>query len=1329
MTDKPGSRQPSETPPSDGGWYVPGGAGQKPTLDDETPEIPLPTNETPEQAGGWYVPPEVKTRAPDSTKIATPAPESITQPVQAITAIDSSGNEGDDDEEYDYSKYVPGVGFAGESPVTSADMTANTDGTQTADLGVTSPTTGIMQPTGIQPPISEPIATPVASLQPSVVGGLRFERIGSETPLISTDSGAGSSILGASGTSFSPATPPPSTLQDKYTNVESEVQILRRKYKVGNMTADELRAALRKLMVLDDTGNWWMIGMESDRWYKYDGVSWLQAEPPGHAATPPTLTADMPASGFGAGASFTPSQPIPPMSGDPQLPQQVSLRDMDATLVGKAAPYLDNTLKSRGITEPLPDAGATVTSASFGGTNNEAFIESPAPSIPLQPNYGDQPADLASARPQLTSVLVRLAVVSLVLVLGCSLLGVLGAIGYYYSVVNQYAASIDALAQNVQGQSQTLRIFDAGGGVIAEVSDPNAGKRTLVTLDKVSPYLIHATVATEDQRFFETPGFDVIGIVRAVLQNVSAGGTVSGASSITQQLARALVFDPSEVAAGNQTTRKIVEVFVASEISRRYSKNQILEMYLNQIPYGNFSNGIEAAAQSYFGKPAKDLNLAESALLAGLPQAPSAYNPVTNREAAFRRMRDVLRLQVQVNCLGLQSVSTVGKDFCVNQGTVDQDVVNRANVEAHVYTAPTNTYKYPHFVNYVIGELEARYGAQNLYKLGYNVFTTIDPNIQNTAEQAIRSQVAALSNNRVYNGAVFAVNPTTGAILSMVGSVDYNNKTKEVAGQYNVVLASRQPGSSIKPVVYATALERNPTTGAFLTPASILWDVQTNFNGYIPNNYDNRFRGPVAVRTALGSSYNIPAVRTLEFVGLDRFKDMAARLGLTFPLTQPEAAGLSTALGATEVRMYDLVRAYAAFANNGKRLDNFTAISKITKTVSGVDQVVFDASLAPPTTTQAVDPAVAFLITNILADNDARLPAFGANSVLRLADGRPAAVKTGTTNEFKDNWTVGYTPEIVVGTWVGNSDGTPMFNVSGIQGAAPIWNQVITAATRGKQIGTFPTPNGIAQADVCGDYGVVLDEAIANNCPTAARRRELVIAANPPPPSSNVIRLLDIDRFSGLVANEFCPDFRAQKTFLIGIDNFIAEWLNKTAAGQQWARTHGLETPITLPPTTACDANTGRPRVGIEVPTVNQTISGLYQIFGYVDVPDFASYQLQIAQPNNPSIMINIGDVTGVPRPTAGSFLGSWDTTRTADGTYLLSVKFFNRKGQSAERTIQVIVNNANPPLGSANSNTAPGGGLAVPTSPGGVATLIPFTATPFGPPPTKPLFPPTPTR
>ncbi len=1025
-----------------------------------------------------------------------------------------------------------------------------------------------------------------------------------------------------------------------------------------------------------------MIGMETDRWYKYNGKDWVQATPPGRAP----IVEDVPSPAMSQPATMTnvpAANPMPLTATIPldeygmPLPQRVPIDDMGATMVGKSTPYLDNTLRSGAIREPAFDSGATIPSAAVSQDDAMALtqpsaavlspayapadgvgIPSPAPVYQPgdQPDYGEKPTSIVADRHRVSGCIVRLAIVGVFLALAVTLVVVVGAVLGYYSVVQQYDAAIAALPTTANNTFQTTRILDAAGNVLAEINDPNGGRRVRVSLSQISPYLVHATVATENQHFFQDPGFDILAIARAAFQNLVARQTVSGASTITQQLARALVFDPNTVSSSS-VGRKLIEVVVASEIGRRYTKDQILEMYLNQIPYGNFSYGIEAASETYFNKHASDLNLAESSLLAGLPQSPATYDPVQNRTAAFNRMGDVLQRMIDTGCLPITDPTTNQQPLCITQATLNSSVVQLSMVKAATFRPPANNYVHPHFVNYVLQELEQQYGADAIYKAGFTVHTTLDPAIQTAAEQAVTDQVTKLAARHVTNGAVLSVRPSDGAILAMVGSADFNNK--DISGQVNIVLAPRQPGSSIKPFVYLTAFTPAPD-GSYLTPASVLWDVKSCFGDnqdYCPVNYDGRFHGPRTIRETLANSYNIPAVKALQYDTVDRFKTIADQAGIRFPLTQPDAAGLATALGGVEVSMYDMVRGYSMLANQGKRLDGLYAISKITKSNNGVDQVVYDAKDHPVGQSQVADPGLTYLITSILSDNSARLPAFGAGNSLQLAGNRPAAAKTGTTNDFRDNWTLGYTAnDVVVGVWVGNADNTPMINIEGITGAGPIWNAVMTAATKNQPIKQFPVPGNVGQTTICADFGTA-DFAACKN-----RRQEVFVAAEPPPKIDSLLVTAPVDQFSGLIANGNCPDYVQQQTFLKTSDQSAITWLNNDPTGQQWAQSRGLTVPIAAPPTAQCDATTARPVVKLASPQPNQTLNGLIQITGSVNsIPNFSYYQLELAQAANPNAIAQLAapvrSQSAVGNDTA--YLGGWDTSNVPDGQYILRLRAF----------------------------------------------------------------------
>jgi penicillin-binding protein 1C len=607
---------------------------------------------------------------------------------------------------------------------------------------------------------------------------------------------------------------------------------------------------------------------------------------------------------------------------------------------------------------------------------------------------------------------------------------------YQYYAVAATLPSVEDL-QTHASQFETTRILDRDGNLLYEILDPNAGRRTYVPLDEVSPLMVAATIATEDASFYSHGGFDVFAIARSIWLNFQQGGVASGASTITQQIARNLLFTPEE---RSQRTglRKVREILLAAEISRRYTKEEILELYLNQNYYGNLAYGVEAAAETYFHTTADKLTLSQSALLAGLVQAPSVYDVITNRDVTLNRQRVVLTLMViasdEQGCL---YVSNAPQAVCVSP---EEAGVAAAELTDYEFKPPAVNIRFPHWVNYIRAQLEEMYDPQTIYRSGFSIHTTIDPTLQEQAEVTLRAQVESLADRRVTDGALVAIEPSTGEILAMVGSADFYNEA--IHGQVNMAVAPRQPGSSIKPLTYTAAFEKG------WTPATLIWDVPSEFppSGdpsdprppYKPVNYDERFHGPVLVRTALANSYNVAAVKVLDFVGIyddpttpqeEGLIAFAQRMGIT-TLTRNDY-GLSLTLGGGDVTLLELTGAYAIFANGGLRIPPVA----ITKIVDHSGEIVYEYQ--PPSGDQVVRPEHAFLITSILSDNAARTPAFGPNSLLNLPF--PAAAKTGTTNDYRDNWTLGFTPDIAVGVWVGNADYTPMKNTSGLTGAAPIW--------------------------------------------------------------------------------------------------------------------------------------------------------------------------------------------------------------------------------------------------------------------------------------------------
>ena len=839
---------------------------------------------------------------------------------------------------------------------------------------------------------------------------------------------------------------------------------------------------------------------------------------------------------------------------------------------------------------------------------------------------------------------------------------------------------------------QSTRILDREGNLLAETFDPNAGRRTAVPLSRISPYLIQATISTEDANFYRHPGVDPVALLRALYYAVREGDIVSGASTIPQQLVKMVFLSPERT-----LTRKISEAILSAEISRRYSKEQILEIYLNELYYGNFAYGADAAAQTYFNKSVSDLTLAEAALLAGLPQLPATYDPYTNPDRAKRRQGVVLGLMVE-------------------NGFITAAEADAAWLEPLSYVPLSFKMDAPHFTLYVRQQLESTFGPEALYQTGLNVTTTLDPTLQAHAERIVAEQVAMLADRNVSNGALVAMRPENGEILAFVGSADFHNV--EINGQVNMALAPRQPGSSIKPFVYLAAFEQpDKPLAERWTPGTLIADIETAFPDganppYVPRNYNLREHGMVTVRSALANSYNIPAVRALQEVGLPNFLELMRRVGVT-TLTRPDY-GLSLSLGGGEIPLLEMTTAYGVLAAGGVYHPP-VAILEITDSQGTVicrahtDRPC--RPLHPDSGRQVVSAVDAFLITDILSDNPARTPSFGANSVLRL--NRPAAAKTGTTNDFRDNLTLGYTPQLVTGVWVGNADYTPMRNVSGITGAGPIWNQFMTAAHADEPVREFTVPPGVRQFEVCADTGTLPSEA----CPE--RRRHWFAEDRPPlPPEYDLYQIVRLDRNTGRLANEFTPpDAVEEKVFKI----YPPEY-------RDWAEANGIPQPP-IDPDAVFDF---APELFIRAPVEGEIVSGVVAVFGTANTPNFRSYELQYGVSHDPGAFSPpISGPFGAP--VWDGFLGEWDTRGLGEGPHTLRLVVYDQFGGVYERRVRVFVAPATPtPQPTATWTPPPPTDTPVPwptETPTPWPTEAP-TATPTETPwPTPELFTPTPTE
>jgi penicillin-binding protein 1C len=554
---------------------------------------------------------------------------------------------------------------------------------------------------------------------------------------------------------------------------------------------------------------------------------------------------------------------------------------------------------------------------------------------------------------------------------------------------------------------QTTKIYDRNGILLYQIyANEN---RTLVPLSSIPKDLINATIAIEDKDFYHNPGFDINGIGRAALADIT-GKPIQGGSTITQQLIKSTLLTP-EVS----ISRKIKEIVLAFWAEKIYSKNEILEMYFNQVPYGGTAWGIEAASETYFGKNVKDLDLAQSAFLAGMPQAPTTYSPYGDNPTLWKeRQKEVL-----IKMLTLKYIS--------------KDQENQALAEGLIFQPSQTPIYAPHFVMYVKDLLVQKFGLPLVEKGGLIVKTSLDLNLQNKTQEIVAQEVNSDAYLNLTNGAALVTNPANGDVLAMVGSRDYNDPND---GNVNLTTSLRQPGSSIKVVTYTAAL------GDGFTAASVLDDTPITYiipgsQPYSPVNYDGAFHGKVPLRIAFANSFNVPAVKTLQKIGISNMVNLAKKMGIT-TWGDPNQYGLSITLGAAEVKMTDMAAVYGTIANLGKRVD----LDPLLKVTNHNDEVLYQKQEELPN--QVIDSGIAFIISNILADNSARSLEFGANSPLNIP-GKIVSVKTGTTDNKRDNWTFGFTPQYLVAVWVGNNDNSPMspYLASGITGAAPIWNKIM----------------------------------------------------------------------------------------------------------------------------------------------------------------------------------------------------------------------------------------------------------------------------------------------
>ncbi|MFA6081734.1 MAG: transglycosylase domain-containing protein [Patescibacteria group bacterium] len=793
-----------------------------------------------------------------------------------------------------------------------------------------------------------------------------------------------------------------------------------------------------------------------------------------------------------------------------------------------------------------------------------------------------------------------------------------------------YAKDLPSPSKLSQQTGYSTVFYDRDGKVLYDMyKDKN---RVPVVFEEIPKTLKEATIAIEDKNFYKHGGFSQTGMIRAVFNMFLGRGLQSG-STITQQLIKNVLLTNRQT-----VTRKVQEIILAFEVERRYKKDEILLMYLNEAPYGGSYWGVGTAAKAYFGKSVKDLSLTESAILAGLPQSPSLYSPFIGKNEAWKaRTKSVLRRMREDGYI-----------------TRDQENSSIKKVESTRFVAPKILIEAPHFVFYVKDQIEQEYGSK-IIDQGVKIKTTLALDVQQTAEKIVKEEIAKLKDFNATNAAVVVLDSKTGEVLAMVGSYDYND---EKFGKFNVAeLGLRQPGSTLKPFTYGLAFEKG------YTPSSIFMDVKTTFPDqgnadYIPVNYDGKFRGPVQLRFALGNSINVPAVKILAVLGVRDFLTKLNDLGMTtFAPTSENLKrfGLSLTLGGGETTLLNLTSAYSTLATGGIKHDvsSFYDITdfkgkNIYKKVRTLEKKVFSTE-------------VSFLLSHILSDNNARLDEFGPNSYLNIP-GKTVAVKTGTTDDKRDNWAVGYTKSITVGVWVGNNDNSPMNPkiASGATGASPIWYRIMRELLKKYEDGISDKPAKVKAINIDSFLGGLPKDGYST-------RSEYFVEGTEPKDVSSWYKKLKISKSNGKLANdvEVKSGNYEEKDFIVITESDPVSTDGKNRwqeAINAWA---GQQTDSKFkPPTEISDASSDSVIVSIKSPSNQATISS-----GNVNIK---------------AKIISIDKLKNVKIKLNGAEIRSWNEDKkeideaisiTEDGVYELQVIAVNEKDKSGESTIKFGIN------------------------------------------------------
>ena len=896
------------------------------------------------------------------------------------------------------------------------------------------------------------------------------------------------------------------------------------------------------------------------------------------------------------------------------------------------------------------------------------------------------------------NLLVRifgLVIVGIVLAIGIFTGMSVGAAAGAYSIITDGLPTPQEVAKISVETFETTKIYawgpdeDGDGSkdpvLIYEVIDPNAGDRNWIPLSTMQDQVICGTVAMEDKTFWTNPGFNIQGITRAFVSNIE-GGDIQGGSSITQQVVKNSVI-PIDERYEISYARKIKEVLISMELTRLYEKETILEWYINTNLYGNLAYGIDAAARVYFEKSARELTLSEAATLIAIPQYP-LLNPFDDPEAALLRKEIVLGRMVEEGCItSEQAEQAYAEPWDLAESN------QRFDIQA------------PHFSMYVRRELEKMFSPELVAGGGLRVYTTLDLELNEQAQCTVQAYLRILSGEdpavvipeeinsgcaaaqylpdvpasrigkdfNIKNSAVVAIRPTTGEILAMVGSADYWDP--EIDGKFNVAADGlRQPGSSFKPFTYVTFLSQGHNTAYMFLDVRQAFDQGQGMAPYVPENYSRNYHGPMSLRSAFARSLNIPAVEAMSIAGIDNVLRTAHNMGITTLDKGLQHYGLSLTLGGGEVKLVDMVYAFSVFANNGAMFGepvseeelrpNFRELNPISilrvddrngNTLFQVDQ---------PDSRQVLDPRLAYLVTNIISDRRARIAAFGTPNSLEMANERPAAAKTGTTNNFTDNWTVGYTPQLVVGVWQGNKDADDyMINTPGSRGASYIWHAVMEYAHEELPILPFANPGDLEFYVVCSVSGLKPSE----HCAT---KQEIMIPGTEPTQEDTLSQVYLVNRETGKLATIYTPPELVEERVYIILPPEAHDWIESLPEDRR----------VLYQPPSEYDSiygpNQTQAEVSITSPTTYSYVGGIVPITGNAK-GNVAFYRLVFGEGMNPTAWAQIGPDHG--NQVDNNLLENFDTTGMEDGIYTLQLQVVGHDQQVRQATIQLTIDNTAP--------------------------------------------------